>query len=635
MSLGDIKKTLYKKDADISSFQHSQSEYNPENTALPVPNNQVGDQGSWKEDGLKFKEEKHKAVKFGAIAFGIIIFLILVAIGFYWYKASSFSQERATVIVSGPNEARSGQLLTYEVIYKNDNRADLKNAKLKITFPESFKPEENPNFKLENPTSGVFDLGVIKGHGEGKVILNGRTYTPKGAFIYIKGDLSYNPSGFGGMQFTSKNELGIKVISSSLELEITAPQIVSAGDEVNYLVTYKNSGNDSFDSIKIKADFPGGFTYSNSEPKPLEDSNIWYVGQISAGQSGKIIINGKLDGEKDQIKPIKVYIGSTEGETFISYNEEDASSKIVASPLVISQTVNGQASLNANAGDSLLFEISYRNTGDIGMRDVIITENINSPVLDYTTLRIEKGGFDESTKTITWKSQDYENLKNLNPGQSGQIKFSIKVKSIIPVSGDNDKNYVISSVSKIDSPDVPTPVHSNKIISGNKMDIRLNSKLVLDTLGYYNDPGIPNSGPIPPKVNQETTYTIHWKITNISNDISNVRVESALPTGISFTGKLFPDSEKIEYNERANTISWIIGNISSGVGVISPAREISFQIKIKPSPNQVGSEIEILKESKIIAKDNFTSQNLTSSTKEKTTNLPEDPGIKGRYRVVN
>jgi hypothetical protein len=633
MSLDDIKKTLYKKDTDFNLAQHSQSQYNPENAPL-ILNNQPSEADIWEEKKAKLDEKGRKAIKIGAISFGIIIFVALTLVGIYWYRASSFSQERAVVAVTGPKEVRSGQFLTYEISYKNDNRADLKNAKLKISFPDTFKPEENPNFKLESPSSGFFDLGEVKGHAQGKVMLSGRVYTPKGAFIYIKSDLSYSPSGFS-IQFTSKNELGIKVVSSPLELEITAPQNVSAGDEVNYLITYKNSGDESFDSVKVKADYPDGFQYSNSDPKPFEGNNIWYIGPVSAGQSGKIVISGKLDGDRDQEKPIKIYIGSTEEGTFVSYNEEDASSKIVTSPLVVSQIVNGQTSLNANAGDSLSFEINYKNAGDVGMRDVIVTENIDSPVLDYASLKMDGGAFDESTKTITWKSVDYKNLANLEPGQGGRIKFSIKVKGVIPVSGSNDKNYVISSVSKIDSPDVPTPIHMNKIIAGNKMDIKLNSKLVLDTLGYYNDSGIPNSGPIPPKVNQETTYTVHWKITNISNDISQAKVESVLPTNAVFTGKTSPEDAKIEYNERANAISWNIGNISSGVGVISPVKEISFQVKIKPSTDQAGQEVDILKESKITAKDNFTGSDLSATTKEKTTNLPEDSVLGGQYRVVN
>jgi len=634
MSLDDIKKNLYKNEKYPVSFQQKSSEFSPENTPL-ILNNQPQEKDEWKEKKNGLGKEGHKVLKIGALALGGIILLAGLVVGVYWFRSSAFSQERVSVAVSGPNEAQSGKLLTYEISYKNDNRADLRSAKLEISFPNSFKPENNPNFKISSPVSGIYELGDIKGYAEGKVLLNGRVYTPKGALIYVKGKLSYSPSGYS-IQFDSKGELGIKVISTSLELEITAPQNVSAGDEVNYLITYKNSGEQSFDSVKVKADYPEGFTYSNSDPKPFEGNNIWYIGQVAAGQSGKIVVSGKLDGDRDQIKPIKVYIGSSENGDFVSYSEEETSSKIVTSPLAITQTVNGLTSLNANAGDTLNFEINYKNAGDTGMRDIIVTENIDSQVLDYSSLTKKGGSYDEGTKTITWKSPDYKELKILEPGQSGQIKFSVKIKSIIPMSGANDKNYVISSVSKIDSPDVPTPIHMNKVISGNKMDIKLNSKLILDVAGYYNDAGVPNSGPIPPKVNQETTYTIHWKATNISNDINAAKIESTLPTGAVFTGKVYPEDGKIEYNERANSIVWNIGNILPGAGIISPVKEISFQVKIKPSVDQAGKEVEILKESKITAKDSFTGQDLTNVAAGKTTNLPEDTGLKEvDFKVVN
>jgi hypothetical protein len=632
MSLDDIKNKLYKKEADPDLSQLGTSEYDPESTPL-AQNAQPAETDEWKEKKFKLENKGKKAIKMAAIFLGIIILAAALAAGFYWYRKSSFSETQVKVEVSGPAEVQSGKLLVYEINYENNNRADLENAKLKITYPDSFKPEENPNFKVESPVSGTYDLGTINGRGKGKIVFNGRVYSPKGALIYIEGDLSFNPSSFSS-QFVSKNRLGVSVISTPLELEVTAPQAVAAGDEVNYLVAYRNSGEQSFDSVKIKADYPDGFAYSNSDPQPFEGNNIWYIGQIAAGQSGKIVISGKLDGERDQTKPIKVYAGSADGGSFASFNEASAETSIASSPLLISQTVNGIASLYANAGDNLQFEINYKNGGDSGMRNVIITENLDSPVLDYSTLQLDSGSFNQSTKTITWKASDYKQLKNLDPGQGGTIRFSVKVKEILPISSANDKNFVISSVSKIDSPDVPTPINMNKIISGNRMDIRLNSKLVLTTLGFYKDAGIPNSGPVPPKANQETTYTLHWKIINVSNDISSAKVASILPTGAVFTGKISPEDASIDYDERTNEIVWNAGNISAATGILTATREVSFQVKIKPSPDQAGKEPKLLESSKITARDLFTNQDLTASSGEKTTNLPEDASLQGVYKVA-
>jgi hypothetical protein len=288
-----------------------------------------------------------------------------------------------------------------------------------------------------------------------------------------------------------------------------------------------------------------------------------------------------------------------------------------------------------NAGENLKFEINFKNEGETGLRDVIVTEKIDSLVLDYSTLRLDKGAFDEKNKTITWKASDYPALKNLAPSQGGKIGFSISVKAVIPVGSENDKNFVISSVAKIDSPDIATPIEMNKIIAGNKIDMKLNSKLVLDVKGYYNDGNIPNSGPLPPKVNEETTYTVHWVVSNISNDVSGAKVETVLSSGVTMTGKFYPEDASVTYNERNNSLVWEIGSIKAATGVLSKAKEVSFQVKIKPSSSQIGREVELLGESVITAKDLFTGADLKMTASGKNSNLPEDESLSGKYRVVN
>ena len=154
--------------------------------------------------------------------------------------------------------------------------------------------------------------------------------------------------------------------------------------------------------------------------------------------------------------------------------------------------------------------------------------------------------------------------------------------------------------------------------------MKVNSKLVLGVDGYYNDNVIPNSGPIPPKVNHETTYTLHWKVANVSNDVTGARVEAFLPTNAIATGKIFPENAPLEYNPRTNGISWKIGNIKSGTGIINSPLEVAFQVKIKPSPEQVKQPVDILKESIFFAYDTFTRENLKMSSPAKTTELRED-----------
>ncbi|MDP1620144.1 MAG: hypothetical protein Q8M12_04055, partial [bacterium] len=484
MSLSEIKNKLYKKDPDKNLMLHDESEFDARNKNVAPGKTGADMEDIWRRQAPIPLEKKKNVLKIGGIILGAVVVIILSMVAVYQIRKASFGEDRVTVTVDGPKETRSGKLLTYEITYNNNNWASLDDAVLRISHPESFKPEESAVYKTESPTVSLVELGKLDGHAAGKIVFSGRAYSPKGTLMYIKSALSYKPSNFNS-QFVAEGQIGVNVISTPMTLEIMAPQGMASGDALDYQVSYKNVGAEDFENIRIKVDFPEGFIFSKSDPSVSEGNNIWYIGHLSAGDAGKIVISGKLQGERDNIKKVAVYIGTINQGQFVTYNEESTTTKIAASPLVIYQTVNGSTNFFANAGDTLRFEIHYKNASDLGLGNVNIKETLNSPVLDYSTLETDGGAYDTDNRTIEWKAADHPALANLAPGQEGTIAFSVDVSNTIPLQTVNDKNFVISSVVRIDSPDIPTPIEMNKIVAGNKMDIKLNSKLTVDVKGYY------------------------------------------------------------------------------------------------------------------------------------------------------
>ncbi len=633
MSLYEIKDKLYKKDFDPGESRHGQSEFDArqENPALSEKISPPGDAWAPKKEGLS--EDQKKAVKWGVIALGAISVFTVSVFAVINYIQGSFREERVAVSIEGPQQADSGKFLIYEINFKNDNRDSLEDAVLRVNYPEGFRPEQSPNFEPEGETTGSFRLGKIPGGGAGKLVLNGRAYSPRGESIVIKANLNYMPSSLSST-FSARNQIVLDITSSPVDLEIMAPQNMASGDALDYLITYKNNGQKDMENLIIRMDYPGGFVFSTASPKVSESDNVWHIGRLSAGQEGKIVVSGKMEGARDEIKNARVFIGVAGQNQFSAYSESKTETKIAASPLSISQLVNNKDSLVANAGETLRFQIEYKNESDVGYRDVIVTEKLQSPVLDYTTLQMKGGTFDQNNSMITWKASDYPQLKFLGPGQGGMIDFSIRIKAVIPVENANDRNFVISSVAKIDSADIPTPIQMNKIVAGNKIDIKVNSKLILDAKGFYNDSLIPNSGPIPPVSGQETTYTIRWKTANVSNEVTGARVEAVLPTGVTYAGKLSPEGAHLTYNERNNSIIWDLGTLAAGSGIINTSPEVAFQVKFVPSPNQIGSTPDLIGSAVFSAKDAFTGENLSFVAEKKTTALREDEGIGFNYKVT-
>jgi hypothetical protein len=186
---------------------------------------------------------------------------------------------------------------------------------------------------------------------------------------------------------------------------------------------------------------------------------------------------------------------------------------------------------------------------------------------------------------------------------------------------------------------VPPQFNLERLKIGAILDSKVNSRVVLATKGYYHETtsNIDNFGPIPPRVNQETAYTIHWQITNTSNDLENVRVTAILPQGIAWKNvyTTLNKDTTIEYNDRTKQIVWNVGKLPAGTGFLIPAYELVFQIALRPSIIQVGTLPVLIDESSLDGRDTFTGENLESFSPAISTELRDDPSIGfGNGKVV-
>jgi hypothetical protein len=182
-------------------------------------------------------------------------------------------------------------------------------------------------------------------------------------------------------------------------------------------------------------------------------------------------------------------------------------------------------------------------------------------------------------------------------------------------------------VSERDVPEkiVSTASRTAKIIS----DLMLTSRLT-----YFTGPFI-NSGPIPPRAEKETTYTVTWSITSTVNDTHDVVVKAALPTYVRWMNVVSPASEDISFNPVGGEVVWNVGEVEAHRGLINPPREVSFQLAFNPSLSHVGTAPEIIGETTLEGVDSFTDTLLRSAKKGLTTKLSTDPEFKsGDEKVV-
>ena len=625
MGIQDLEEQLHKHDGEIRESSRADA-FDP-GQAADDANISLEATSGWRTIRSRFFADRAQMIRVGMLAIGGIAFIALLVGTFVRIRQTLFSQDRVSVSVTGPSNVNSSDLTDFVISYENANRSGLADAELVVSYPPNFVPEGNANTFRNDASSSSVAIGDISAFEKKTLDFSGKFYGSKDSIAYIRAELRYRPNNVQS-RFSAAGQKSVNLRSASLAVELEAPLSVPPSGEVNYLVNYENTSDSSLSNVRMKATFPAGFSLRDADPKPSEGEVVWYLGSIAPGERGKIRLTGNMSGVPNETKTVKVEFGTFQGDnTFLSYSDAERITRIVAAPFSIRQSLNGAKPGAVNPGDILRYTIAYRNDSEIALREAIITVELEGDALDFSRLRPEKGAYDSLRKVITWKASDVSQLGNLVPNASGEIEFNVPVRDDFVPKSVLTKDFQIKTTAKIESPDVPNPAGANKIVATDTMWTKVNSRLLLETVGYYKDSVLPNAGPIPPTVGQNTTYTLHWLLSNTTNGVTGAEVSADLPTGVVWTGKTFPDTEKISYNERTNKIVWSVGSLGVGEGILAPKRTVAFQVSIRPELNQLNTSPALLQPSLAKATDVFTNEMIQSRTSEKTTSLREDDSL--------
>jgi hypothetical protein len=610
MELKELKRKIYKPGAEFKERMK------PPEIFQPGRQREKKESGQWPELEKKgFSPKQKKYCLIASIAGGTIF---LIVAGFLvWRGLTSFDRDKVKLEIEGAERIVSGEEINYLVKYKNQTRLDLTKVKLIFHYPDESIPLETENLVQ---TIDLPDLGVGQ---ENQIELPVRIIGLQNETKKAWAELSYQPGKITST-FTNQAEFSTTIISVPLILDFDLPKQLVNGQSFNFSLRYLNQAEVSFDNLRIQLDYPDGCTFQTAEPLPSGEDRIWFLGDLMAGQEGKIFIEGIIQGEESQRKSFKAQLGLLKEEQFIPYAETVSALQISLSPLSISQTVNGTTDYIAQAGQKLTYQIDYKNTTDIGIRDVVITSKLEGPALDLTSLKLKEGSFDSQNQTITWKASNLSALEFLGAHQGGQLTFSVEVKDSLPIANYTDKNFKVINTVKIDSLQIPLSLKDIQIAGQSQLITKIASQLTIQTKGYFNDDLIPNSGPIPPKVGQTTTYTIKWRLLNTANDLKQVKVEAYLPPHVQWKNKISPTGADLEYNSQTGQLTWPVGDLPAATGILLPVKEVAFQIAITPGLAHLGSLVELIGQSKATGQDAFTGLARENVSRAIDTDLPDD-----------
>ncbi len=611
MKLDELKKKLYKPEVDFEERLEA-----PE---ILRPEQQEEDAVSKKWQKIEKKPlspQKKKKIIIISVLAGLIF---LSAAGFvFWRGLTSFDKDKVELGITGAERVVSGEEVKYTVKYKNNTRLALENVKLIFHYPDDSIPSNQIGL------TETIDLQDLPTGQEEELELSARIIGLKGDEKKAWAELNYQPAGLSS-QYANQAEFTSQIISVPLVLDFDLPERLVSGQTFDFSLRYLNQADVSFDDFQVRIEYPIDFVFESANPQPIEENKIWSLGKIIAGEQGKIFIRASIQGEKEEVKSFKAQLGVLQDEQFIPYAETVAALRISSSPLSVTQTVNDSANYVAQAGQTLDYQVDYKNTTNVGIKNIVITSKLEGEVLDLTTLDLKGASFDGETNIITWNAGNLPALSYLGPNQEGQISFSVNTKKTLPVKSYNDKNFTVTNTVKIDSSEAPLSLKDIEISGESQLVTKLASQAVIQAQGYYHDDLISNSGPIPPRVGQKTTYTIKWQLINRGNDLSQVKVEVSLPPHVQWQNKINPNDADLNYSSQTGKLVWQLGDLPAGTGIVLPVKQVAFQVAIIPGVAHIGHLVELIGQSKLAAQDNFVGLELTGIDSAIDTDLPDDP----------
>jgi len=561
------------------------------------------------------------------IALVVLVVLGLVGAGVWFlFFRKTFDSSKVSLTIFGRDRIVSGEEVTYLVRYQNGTSLGLQGLKLTFFYPEGALPADKNAVAIGVNQASVAELSDLPAGQEGQMELRANIAGLKGDEKKALAKLQYHPADISST-FESSADFTSVIFSVPLVLDFEMPERVVSGQPLTISLKYLNTSDIAFSNLLLTAEYPAGFSFVSASPSASQGSNEWNLLEIGPGEEGKIIISGTLSGLRDEIKSFKAKIEQQEGDVKKTISEGLASTLISLSPLAVEVSLNGSRDISVSPGDTLTYKLKYQNTTNVQIGPVFIVAKFETKALDFSTIEPGKGSFNSQNNSITWNESVMPELSMLEPGQEETVDFRVKVKDRLPISSFSDKNFLISLSSKIDSPTIPVFLQGTQIGGSDLLATKVNTKLVLAVKGYYRDNIIVNSGPIPPKVGQQTTYTVHWQVINLANDAQNVTVEGYLPPYVKWLGVFTPNSSDAKYEQSTGKLSWALGKLAANTGILSPVKELVFQIALVPNSNQVGDRVDLVQNSRISGTDLFSGISLEGTAAVLQSDLPDDPSV--------
>ncbi len=624
-NIEELKRKLFTKNYK-TGFEHRDSFKHVDNRE--VPDSWPGDKPKDSE-GPTYKEKffMKTSVFKNFFLFSIVFFVL--AMGYaalvFFTSGNTVSNDNIDISILGNTFTAGGDELSLVVGVANKNSSPLELVDLLVEYPKGGDEDVVAGNERLRIALGSIAAGSVRNENV-KLILFGQ----QGSIKTIKFSIEYRVKGSNAI-FVKEKLHKVSINSTPVNLVIDAPSVISPNQNISLSVKATLNSTKPASDILLRVDYPPGFSFVSAEPKPSIGNNIWEMGDLAPGVERTISLSGKMvdvfDGEE---KSFRVSTGSqalgSKDDIGVVFNSLVHTVAVERPFIEGNLLVNGvyKKEYTVDSRNPIQGEINWRNNLDTKVNDLQIIAKISGNAFDKKTVSALQGIYNSVDGTIVWDKFSDQILGEANPGDSGSVKFSILPISLFSASYGLLTDPSIKIEVSISGKQLVAGYSPKELNNSDSKTVKIISDVGLSAKALYYSGPFKNTGPIPPKAEQPTTYTVVWALSNTSNDISNGEVRASIPPWVRFVGTISPTGEDLSYNSSSREVIWKIGKIPKGTGITKAPRIVSFQISFTPLLSQVHTSPVLINDAVLTGHDDFANVDVRATKFPLRTELTSD-----------
>lgn len=583
----------------------------------------------WKDDVLsRIPHSGKRHVHLAAVFFVTAVVFFFGALGvagyFFYFGGNAVSVDKVSVDIQGPTTITGGDTVPLSLTISNKNPVAIQNATVEIDFPNGTRDAKNvlasyPHY-IEN--LGTLESGATVTRSVKAVIFGGT-----GQSLSFPVSLSYGTGG-SNATFVKKSNYALAVSSTPLQVTVDTLAETVSNKPLIVTLTVRSNAQAPLNNVVLAGSFPFGFVVTSSS-MPLNNSSF-LLGTLQPGAVKTITLTGTLSGQNKEQRVFHFTVGTantSNNQTLaVTYMTQDATVVIAAPFIDTTLSLNGDSSGNTiiNPGSFQNVTISYSNTLATIIGNATVAILLSGSAIDYNSVRSTNGFYNSSDHTVVFSKDTDPALAAMTPGASGVGAFSFTTLPAGTTASSPTVNFAISvSGTRLGQTNVPETVTSSA-----SKTFKVATLATLTASSLHASGPLGSSGPIPPRANQATTYTIMWNVQDKGSPVAGGTVKTTLPSYVSYTNSTV-GTGSFSYDDRARTVTWNVGDLAQG-----GSAQGAFQVSLTPSTSQKGGAPPLTNSASFSGFDRFAGVQISATADPVTTETTGDTGYSSANAIV-